>query len=103
MYSEETIDLKYVPFPNPDVILQDEGNGNAVLVNFDTGTAVSLNAVGRFIWEKADGNLSVSGIIDSIEQSFLSVPDDISEDVTMLVKVLKLKGIFGVEVEVKDI
>ncbi len=101
MYSEEMVDSKYIPFPNPDAILQDEENGNAVLVNFDTGNAVSLNAVGRFIWETADGNLSVEEIISGIQQSFSSVPDDISKDVIMLVSILKLNGFFGVEV--KDI
>jgi len=38
MNSEEMIDSSYIPFPNPDVILQEEGDGKAVLVNLDTGT-----------------------------------------------------------------
>ena len=101
MNSEEMIDSSYIPFPNPDVILQEEGDGKAVLVNLDTGNAVSLNAVGKFIWEEADGNLSVAEIIENIEQNFSSVPDDISEDVIRLVSVLKLNGFFGYEV--KDI
>lgn len=101
MHSEEMIDFNYIPFPNPDVILQEEGDGKAVLVNFDTGNAVSLNTVGRFIWEAADGNISVAEVIENIEQNFLSVPDNISEDVIKLVNILKLNGFFGCEV--KDI
>ena len=101
MHSKEKIDLNYMPFPNPDVILRDEGEGKAVLVNLDTGNAVSLNSVGRFIWETADGNISVEEIIAIIEQSFSSVPDEVSEEVISLVNILKLNGFFGVEI--KDI
>jgi len=57
--------------------------------------------VGKFIWEEADGNLSVEEIIENIEQNFSSVPDDISDDVIILVNILKLNGFFGYEV--KDI
>ena len=89
------IDSSYVPFPNPDVILQEEGNGKAVLVNLDTGNAISLNVVGRFIWDAVDGNISVGEIISKINQNFFSVPDDISEDVISLVNILKLNGFFG--------
>ncbi len=99
MYSGEMIDLGYVPFPNPDVILHEEEGRKAVLVNLDTGNAISLNAMGRFIWEAADGILSVKEIIYAIEQSFSFVPDDISKDVIRLVNILKLNGFFGVAVE----
>jgi len=95
MNSEEMIDSSYIPFPNPDVILQEEGDGKAVLVNLDTGNAVSLNVVGRFIWDAVDGNISVGEIISKINQNFFSVPDDISEDVISLVNILKLNGFFG--------
>ena len=101
MHSEEKIDLSYIPFPNPDVIFRDEGEGKAVLVNLDTGNAVSLNVVGRFIWDLADGNISVKDIIHTIEQSFSSVPDDISEEVISLINILKLNGFFGLEIKGK--
>ena len=97
MHSEEMIDISYIPFPNPDVILQEERNGTAVLVNFDTGNAVSLNSMGRFIWETADGKLTVAEIIDNIEQNFSNVPNNIGEDVIKLVNTLKLNGFFGSE------
>ena len=99
MNSEEMRDFSYIPFPNPDVILQEEGDGKAVLVNLDTGNAISLNAVGRFIWDTADGNTSVEEIISKIKQNFSSVPDDISDDVIILVNTLKLNGFFGYEVK----
>jgi len=95
VHSKEKIDSCYVPFPNPDVILQEEGDRKAVLVNLDTGNAISLNAVGRFIWETADGNITVEEIINRVKQNFLSVPDDISEDVIILVNILKQNGFFG--------
>jgi len=93
--SEKIIDSSYIPFPNPDVILQEEGDGKAVLVNLDTGNAISLNVVGRFIWDAVDGNISVGEIISKIKQNFSSVPDNISDDVIMLVNTLKQDGFFG--------
>ena len=99
MHSEEMIDNSYIPFPNPDVILQEEKDGKAVLVNFDTGNAVSLNSMGRFIWETADGNLTVAEIIENIEQNFSNVPNNIGEDVINLVSILKFNGFFGFEVK----
>ncbi len=98
MTEEKTISLEYIPFPNPDVILQEEEGGKAVLVNFDTGNAISLNTVSRFIWETADGSISVEGIIKKIKQNFSSAPDDISKDVIETVKTLKSNGFFGSEV-----
>ena len=95
MSSDEKIDASYMPFPNPDVILQEEENGSAVLVNLDTGNAVSLNLVGRFIWDITDGNISVAEIINEIKQNFSNVPDDISEEVIILVNTLKQNGFFG--------
>ncbi len=99
MHSEEMVDFNYIPFPNPDVILQEEGDGKALLVNLDTGNAVSINSVGRFIWKTADGNLSVEEIIENIKHHFLDVPNDISEDVIKLVNLLKFNGFFGCEIK----
>jgi hypothetical protein len=78
-------------------MIQEESDGGAVLVNFDTGNAVSLNSVGKFIWEAADGTISVPQIIEKIKVNFQTVPDDIGEDVSRLVNILKLYGFFGRE------
>ncbi len=99
MHSKQMADFSYIPFPNPDVILQEEGDGKAVLVNLDTGNAVSLNAVGRFIWNAVDGNISVEEIINKIKQNFFAVPNDIGDDVIKLVNILKLNGFFGCEIK----
>lgn len=98
MTEEKTISLEYIPFPNPDVILQEEEGGRAVLVNFDTGNALFLNPVSRFIWETADGSISVEGIIKKIKQNFSCVPDNISKDVIETVNTFKVNGFFGSEV-----
>jgi hypothetical protein len=98
VHSEDIIDPCYIPFPNPDTILQKEEAGKAVLVNFDTGNAVSLNSVGRFIWEVADGNRSVEDIISQIKENFSGVPESIDDDVLKLIKVLRQSGFFGYEI-----
>ncbi len=99
MVTNGKIEPGYKPFPNPDTILKKEENGQFLLVNLDTGKAVSLNAMGMFIWKTADGNITVAEIIDKIRQSFSSVPEDISKDVTGTINILKLNGFFGVEVK----
>jgi hypothetical protein len=99
VHSEDIIDPGYIPFPNPDTILQKEDAGKAVLVNFDTGNAVSLNIVGRFIWEAADGNRSVADIISQIKEHFSGVPEGIDDDVLKLIKVLRQSGFFGYEMK----
>ena len=97
-HNEDMIGLEYIPFPNPDVYIQEETGGSAVLVSFDSGHAVSLNNVGRFIWQAANGQRSVAEIIDLIRASFEGVPESVSDDVLELVQILKMNGYFGEEV-----
>ncbi len=90
---------EYIPYPNPDVIYQDEDDGWAVLVNMDTGNSIAVNSTGKSIWKAADGRKSVGKIIGLIKESFSSVPDDIDNDVAGLIDNLRANGFFGYKVE----
>lgn len=96
-HNEDMIGLEYIPFPNPDVYIQEETGGSAVLVSFDSGHAVSLNNVGRFIWQAADGNSTIAEIIELIRASFEGVPESVTGDVLEMVTILKFNGYFGEE------
>lgn len=95
---ENKINLKYVPFPNPEVIIQEDDRGCIVLVNFDSGHAISLNRMGRFIWESADGKATVQEILDKISETFSGVPENLEDDIIPLVRILKQNGFFGEEI-----
>ncbi len=95
---ERKIESGYAPFPNSDVILQEEACGGALLINFDTGHSLSLNAVGRFIWENADGDTSVEEITARIREAFSGVTESVAEETLEVVEVLKTGGFFGFEV-----
>ncbi len=92
------LSFDYKPFPNPDICFQEEANGSAVLVSFDSGHSISLNSVGRFIWQAADGDKTISEIIELIKAYYEDVPDSVSDDVLEMVLILKLNGYFGEEV-----
>ncbi len=92
-------DYEYIPYPNPDVIYQDEDGGWAVLVNMDTGNSIAVNNTGKFIWKAADGRKSVGQIISHIKETFSGVPDNIDKEVAELVENLKENGFFGCRVK----
>lgn len=94
----EPLNLNYKPFPNPDICFQAETDGSAVLVSFDSGHSISLNSVGRFIWQAANGDSTVAEIIGMIREHYEDVPDSVSEDVLEMVQILKLNGYFGEEI-----
>lgn len=94
----DSLSLDYKPFPNPDVFFQEEADGSAVLVSFDSGHSISLNSVGRFIWHAANGDSTVAEIIELIREHYEDVPDSVSDDVLEMVQILKLNGYFGEEI-----
>ena len=96
--NEIVIDLKFVPFPNPEVLMSSEEDGTTVLINFDSGHSMSLNRMGSFIWEAADGIKTVEDLIFQIIERFEGVPDHVENDVLELVEILKQNGYFGYEI-----
>ncbi len=92
------LSFDYKPFPNPDICFQDETKGSAVLVSFDSGHSISLNNVGRFIWQAANGDNTIAGIIKLIRAHYKDVPDSVSDDVLEMVLILKMNGYFGEEI-----
>jgi len=57
------------PYRNPKVATRTI-DGEAVAVNAQESTLHTLNEVGTFIWELADGNLSVEEIADRLTKFY---------------------------------
>ena len=99
MVSYPEVSLDFIPFPNPDVLMKCKDDGSATLVNFDSGHALLLNAVGRFIWETANGDKSVRDLICQVKEDFEGVPESVENDMLEMVRILSQGGFFGKEIK----
>jgi hypothetical protein len=61
---------------NPDVVLREEDVDGGLLFNPDTNQIKVLNITGLFIWKICDGNQDLSSFVNTIKESFESVPGD---------------------------
>ena len=95
--AENTRDLGNVPVLNPAVISREGLSGGIVLVNCDTGTALSLNSTGTLVWGLIDGKRGPSEITAAVFDHFQDPPDTVGEDVRSLIAVLAEEGFIGYE------
>ena len=86
-----------VPVLNPAVISREGLSGGIVLVNCDTGTALSLNSTGTLVWGLIDGNRGPAEILESVLGHFQDPPDTVGEDIRSLLAVLAEEGFIGYE------
>ena len=91
------IDLGDVPVLNPAVISWEGLSGGIVLVNCDTGTALSLNSTGTLVWGLIDGNRGPAEILAAVLGHFQDPPDTVGEDIRSLLAVLAEEGFIGYE------
>ena len=69
----------------------------AVIVSPTESVMHSLNKAGTFIWEKADGSLTVSEILDEIVDEFDVSREKAAEDVVEFCETLSNKGMLTIE------
>jgi hypothetical protein len=53
-------------FGRPDRVMMQQVDGDAVLLDIDSGEYFSLNEVGSRVWELCDGTRSVAAIADAL-------------------------------------
>ncbi len=58
---------------------------------------ITLNSTGTFIWNKADGSRSVSGIVKEMAKEFDISEDKAFKDSLIFIKEMILKGLFCLE------
>ena len=88
-----------VPVLNPAVISREGLCEGIVLVNCDTGTALSLNSTGTLVWGLIDGKRGPVEITTAVLDHFQDPPDTVGEDVRSLMAVLAEEGFIGYEMK----
>lgn len=75
--------------PNAPQVIHEVIDGEAVLVNLETGSYYSTDQVGADIWGMIEAGMAVSNIIDAIESKYASNRGEIESGVTYLVTQLQ--------------
>ena len=91
--------LGEVPVLNPAVISREGLGEGIVLVNCDTGTALSLNSTGTLVWGMIDGKRGPVEITAVVLGHFQDPPDTVGEDIRSLIAVLAEEGFIGYEMK----
>jgi hypothetical protein len=94
----EEIILGKIPIPNPAVVSRDGFDGGRVMVNCDTGVAISLNQTGALIWDLIDGRRSLDEIAQAFCQRFTERPESARDDVNALMVTLSEDGFIGYDI-----
>ena len=88
-----------IPITNPTAVLREGNDGWAVLVNMDSGAAVSLNPTGIAVWGLINGKHTIDKIVRVFTAKFHEVPETVQEDIWKLLTALKEDGFIGYEVK----
>ncbi len=93
----EKIVLEKIPVANPAVIFRDGLDEGKIMVNCDTGSAITLNSTGAMIWSLIDGRRNVGEIAEVVRRNFRDAPDTVRDDVEALLITLSEDGYIGYE------
>lgn len=70
--------------------------GEEVVVIKDDGLSLYiLNKTAAFIWDLCDGNIDINNIVEKLCERFEVTPEEASEDVKKIIKVLTKMGIIN--------
>jgi hypothetical protein len=67
---------------NPDVVYQELGDGQGVLLHLESGQYHGLNPIGSAIWGLIDGKRTRSEIVAQLSDRLDDSPPDLEGDVT---------------------
>lgn len=79
----------------PDVVFR-ELDGEAVILNLETGLYFGLNEMGTRIWQLLDAHAEVRRVLDTLRDEFDVADDRLSADLLALVEQLRDKGLVHV-------
>ena len=77
---------------NPDVRAE-VLDGEAVLLNIQTGTYFGMNKVGTHIWELFGKGKSLSEVVESVHRRFDVTPEQAATDVHTFIQTLLERGL----------
>jgi hypothetical protein len=80
----------------PDAVFR-ELDGEAVILNLDTGLYFGLNEVGTRVWQLLDAHAELRQVFERLRVEFDVTDDRLRADLLALVEQLRVKGLVHVE------
>jgi hypothetical protein len=77
-------------------VISRELEGEAVILNLETGTYFGLNEVGTRIWSLLQEHGSLSKVLDTIQQEYEATPQVLESDLFRLIEELRAKGLVSI-------
>lgn len=77
----------------PDEVIFRELDGEAVVLNLDTGIYFGLDAVGTRIWRLLEEHKSLRTVLDTLADEYEATPDRLQRDLLAFVERLNGKGL----------
>jgi hypothetical protein len=84
-------------FRIPDEVIFRELDGEAVVLNLDTGVYFGLDAVGTRIWRLIEERKPLRLVLETLIDEYEASPDRLQSDLLAFVERLNGKGLLSVE------
>ena len=84
-------------FKIPDEVIFRELDGEAVILNLDTGIYFGLDAVGTRIWRLIEEHKPLRTVLDTLIDEYEAPPDRLQRDLLMFVERLNGKGLLSLQ------
>ena len=84
-------------FRIPDDVVFRELDGEAVVLNLDTGIYFGLDAVGTRIWRLIEARKPLRIVLDTLIDEYEASPDRLQSDLLAFVERLNGKGLLSLE------
>jgi hypothetical protein len=82
-------------FRIPDEVIFRELDGEAVVLNLDTGVYFGLDAVGTRIWRLLEERKPLKAVLDTLIDEYEAPPDRLQRDLLAFVERLDTKGLLS--------
>jgi len=93
--SKDNVSLESGVAISEDVVSRDL-QGEAVILNLESGTYFGLDRVGTRIWSLLQEGGSLRGVFEAIQQEYDVAPETLERDLLRLVQELRAKGLLSV-------
>ena len=87
------MDSQTVFAPNHPQVIHEVIEGEAILVNLDSGSYFSLDKVGAVVWELLEQGFPMGRLIDLVATQYAGTKNEIEEGVSQLVTELQREGL----------
>lgn len=92
----ERITMETKLFVNPSMVLRREEDDWAILFDPDSGAVRALNLSAVAVWDKLDGQRTLSQIVNALKPLFVDMSPNAAEEVLNLAQTLHQIGAVGI-------